>query len=354
MKEVLVIGQGLAGSIIGYRLLKSGISFDITDSPYDYSSSKVAAGIYNPVTGKRKVKTWLADELFPYLNTFYSEMEDFLQSQLVYSREIYKPFHDAADQNDVHSKSTTDELGQYINLDIDSNRYNGLIKNEMGGVGIRPSGNVDIKSLLSQLKTHFTEKGAYQENQFIPSQADIRNEKIIWNGKEYKQLVFCEGYKAIHNPLFSWLPFAVTKGHILKVRIPNFPTEHIVNKGFFILPLHGDEFLVGSSYELTDEEGVSENGKKQVLKKLNDLITVPYEILDIVAGIRPTVKDRRPMLGTHPEHKNVHIFNGLGTKGVTLGPYFSEKFMDYLFQGEKLPKEVNIERYFSLFYNSAQ
>lgn len=353
MKDYLIVGQGLAGSLIAYELQRSGAEIQIIDYPHESSSSRVAAGLYNPVTGKRKVKTWLADVLFPYLEPYYSNLESVLDAKFLYPKPIYKPYQDVGDQNDLISKSTSDQLGPYLNTKFDSATYDAFIHNEFGGIEVLQSGNVRVKDMLDAFISYFDQLGCLKQEVFDYDALEVEDHYVAYNNEQYKEVIFCEGYRAISNPLFQWLPFSVTKGQIISVKMKGFPEDHIVNKGFFILPHGQDQFLVGSSYELTTEEGLSEKGRDQVIRKLEDLITCDYEVVDQKAAIRPTVRDRRPFIGTHPEYSNVHIFNGLGTKGVSLGPYFCQQLKKYLLEGEKLDDSVNIERYFSLFYSSA-
>jgi glycine oxidase len=84
---------------------------------------------------------------------------------------------------------------------------------------------------------------------------------------------------------------------------------------------------------------------KELTEKLNELAVFPYKITNQSWGIRPTTPDRRPILGAHPEHQNVLIFNGLGTKGVSLAPYFSQVLSELLENEVPLNKEVDIQRY---------
>lgn len=354
MKDYLIIGQGLAGSLVAYELLKSNKTVDIIDDPYQHSSSKVAAGIFNPVTGKRKVKTWKADQLFSLIPSYYAAIENELGVKIIHHKEIYKPFNDVGDQNDLMSKSTTSELGDYIDVYPNNVEYEQCINNVFGGVNILKGGYVDIKTFITTFKDLLIESGNYKSQKVKIEDIIISENKIQYGANSYKNIIFCDGYKSSKNPLFNWLPFSVTLGQILLVEIPNFPEHKIVNKGFFILPKGNAKFIIGSSYELTDEEGITKKGRDQIIKKIDDLVKIPYTIIDQYAGIRPTVKDRRPLIGTHPEYNNVHIFNGLGTKGVSIAPFFVQQFKRYLLESEKLDKEVNIDRYFSLFYSSAQ
>ena len=56
--------------------------------------------------------------------------------------------------------------------------------------------------------------------------------------------------------------------------------------------------------------------------------------------------DRRPVIGCHPEEDRVAIFNGLGTKGVSLAPYFSDLFAQHLVENRQLCSEVDVRRFF--------
>ena len=84
--DYLIVGQGLAGTTLAFHLLKSNKKIFILDDCDSTSSSRVAAGLFNPITGKRNVKTWKADILFPYMKNFYRELEDFLGIKFLSAR----------------------------------------------------------------------------------------------------------------------------------------------------------------------------------------------------------------------------------------------------------------------------
>ena len=66
------------------------------------------------------------------------------------------------------------------------------------------------------------------------------------------------------------------------------------------------------------------------------------------AGVRPSSNDRRPILGAHPQQKNIYIFNGLGAKGVMLAPYFAQQLGANITAGKAIDKEASVERYYRL------
>ena len=140
----------------------------------------------------------------------------------------------------------------------------------------------------------------------------------------------------------------LTKGEILLVRIKDFDSQKVINKGVFILPIGNNLYKVGATYEWKDlSETPTEKGKLELLEKLKLVLKVPFELIEHRSGIRPTVKDRRPLIGIHPEHPQLGIFNGMGTKAVLLAPYFAQEFAGFLDGKNALNKEVSIHRFYS-------
>jgi len=345
MLPILIIGQGIAGTMLAHHLMKAGQNVVALDEMGLTMSSRVAAGLYNPVTGKRMIKTWLADELFPYALKVYHELEEELDINVIQDRNVYKPYRDVAEQNDLLAKSSDKRFNGYLNTDFDSTSFSGLVDDDFGGTEVLQAGNIELNPLLNAFRKKLMQNDSLIEEAF--------DEKLLngtnYKGVDYQKVILCQGADAMNNDLFNWLPFSPTKGEILEVTIDNFPNTHIVSKGFFILPKTENRFVVGSTYELKIDGGVTEKGLNQLKNKLDGLLKVPYEVVKHKFGIRPTVRDRRPFVGVHPERKNVYIFNGFGTKGVTLSPYFANEFVNYLLNGDTINKEANIERYYSLY-----
>ncbi len=169
---------------------------------------------------------------------------------------------------------------------------------------------------------------------------------------EAGKVIFCQGVDARENSLFDWLPFNPVKGQILDVVFDGYISEEIVNQGIFILPSPDRQtYRVGATYSWHDLDWeITEDGRAYLENKLQPLISSEYTILGQRAGLRPSSKDRRPLIGLHPAHPAVGVFNGLGTKGVTLAPYFAGEFVQYLENDKELNSEVNIDRHFSLYY----
>lgn len=352
--DYFIIGQGLAGSVLAHTLHQQGCSFIIIDADHPVTSSKVAAGLINPVTGKRVVKTWLADCIFPFAASFYTALEKQLDARFYHSKKIYKPYQSIEEQNDVIAKTAEDRLSPYISIDCANETFQPFIHNELGGIEIAHSGYLDTNSFLTASRTFFTSIQSFEKGTVAFSDFAVTDKCVTWKNHSAKKIIFSEGFAAINNPLFNWLPFSVTKGQILELEIANFQKDYIINKGAFVLPKKDGKYLAGSSYEHATDNTVTEKGQKMVEDKLKTMLKVPYKIVGQRAAVRPTVRDRRPFLGIHPEHPQVAIFNGMGAKGVTLSPYFALEMVNFLEKGTELHPEANISRYFSLYFDRLQ
>lgn len=348
--DYLIVGQGIAGTTLAATLIKKGASVIIISNEDQHCASKVAAGLYNPVTGKRMAKTWRATELFPFMETFYTEFEKDYSCKILFPKPIYKPFSTIEEQNTWLSAH---EGEAFINTSIPKDKYKEYISTDFGGFETKNSGHVDLPAMLEAFRKKLEKENCFVQEQFNLSKLHFKGPEVEYENLSAKKIIFCEGMRAAVNPFFSWLPFVPSKGEILKVKINDFTEEVIFNKQVFLIPLGKDIFRTGSTYQWTFESAApTEEGKKDITERLAQMIKKPFELLHHTAGIRPSVKDRRPIIGFHPDHTTIGIFNGLGTKGVSMAPFFADTFAKLLLNNKQLEKEVNIERFYSLYSRS--
>ncbi|ELR72256.1 hypothetical protein C900_01810 [Fulvivirga imtechensis AK7] len=349
--DYIVVGQGLAGSALSYQILKAGKRVLVIDDNRPVTSSKVAAGLYNPVTGRKMVKTWKADTLFPYLISFYKELEELCGDQFLIERSIYRPFLSMEEQNEWMGKSASEEFEHFITKVHHRSQY-AFSTDDYGGIELNMSGYLDIPRYLKAYRSYLESKKIMLSAKFDHKLLKPGSDAVVYRGYSTKKIIFCNGLDAFHNTHFDWLPFQPVKGEVLQIKT-EIQLEHILNRGVFVIPIEDDVFKVGSNYDNKDHTmGITSKAREEITMKLKELVNVPFEVVDQIAGVRPATKDRRPFIGLHPEYETIGIFSGLGTKGVSLAPYFSGHFIDFLEHGKELYPEVNISRYFSLYYDS--
>ena len=349
--DYLIVGQGVAGSVLAWTLDQRGCSVLLADSPALPSASGAAAGIVNPLTGRKLVRTWQADKLFPFLHDFYTDIEQQLDVRFFQPKNIYRPFRSATERSDYLALLDDPETGKYAHETFDNQLYSGCIHNEFGGLTVTQSGWVDLTEFVRIIKGYFIKKNQYYEGEISTNELLIRQDDCIWKGLTIKKIIFCDGVQGRENPLFDWLPYNPVKGQILTATIANYPIKSIVNQGVFILPLRPGLIRIGATYTWHDLDWqISDEGRLFLERKVASVLRLPYTVVAQQAGIRPSTKDRRPFVGLHPAHKSVGIFGGMGSKGASLTPFLAAQLAGHLLDGENLDPATNISRYESLYF----
>ena len=344
-KQFLIVGQGIAGSLLAYNMYKTGINFKIISSLELRKASDIAAGLFNPIVFKRLTKSWMVDDCLPVMFDTYRELEKLLGHKFVYEKNIIKPLTEQEKQM-WQERRGEDNLVNYI-ADIGINNVGKGIKGEYSYGKITNSGYVDVPKLLKKLRKFFKKEGLIIDSYFDYKDLGFIDDQISWHGLMAQTIVFCEGYRAVDNPYFGDLGFRPTKGELLEIYCEGLQEEYILNKNMFVMPVGDHRFKVGATYDWDKlNEEVTEEAKSNLLSKLEELIDLPYKVLNQWAGVRPTVSDRRPILGIHPLHERIAIFNGLGTKGVMLAPYFAREMSRFLSVSDyPLSEEIDIKRF---------
>lgn len=217
---------------------------------------------------------------------------------------------------------------------------------ETGAGSVLQAGNIDTSVFLNATGNFLISTNSFFAETFDHSALEHKKDQIIYKGNSAGSVIFCEGHLIGKNPFFSFIPMKPAKGEVLTIRCKELNIDYVLNKGFFILPLGDNVYKVGATYNWEDlNDAASDAGRKELEDKLKKLVPFPYEILKQEAGVRPSVIDRRPVIGKHPKHPELMVFNGFGTKAVMLVPYFAKQFCDYLEGKSELDKEVDCKRF---------
>ena len=288
------------------------------------------------------VKTWRADEFFSKLEINYSLLEKKLGSRFLHPIPIYRPFKTIEDQNDWEGKAADEIFLSYLKEFRTSSIGYHEIHDPLGGIVLNKSGYVDIPTMLMAMKAFLMNKGIYRAEVFNYDKIELKPKSVTYDNLEAKKIIFCEG-SLPKNPFWD-LPFRPVRGEIIDIEIDGLDAKHIINQGVFMIPKN-DRFTVGSTYDhnnLTFEP--QESGIKSLEDRLKKLFAGEYRIIEKRAGVRPATHDRKPYIGLHSVYKTLGIFNGFGTKGVSLTPHFAKHFIDVLQGKSELDEEVNVQR----------
>ncbi|MGM0622346.1 MAG: NAD(P)/FAD-dependent oxidoreductase, partial [Bacteroidota bacterium] len=343
--EFLIVGNGLAGTLLAFEMLKNKLDFKIVASPSKNRASEIATGMYNPLVFKRLTKSWMADELLPVMQGKITELEQLLGEKFLFRKDILKPLSEQEKELWQVRKQEA-EFSKYIREIVGKSPVKNVVP--AAGYGrVSGSGYVDLKKFLKAADQFFFKKELLIRTHFDPGIIDPSTEYFEVDNLRAKKIVFCGGAALKDNPLFSFIKLVPVKGEVLQLFSTEIPENYILNKNVFLLPLGNHRFKAGSTYEwkdLTSEP--TETGKQSILQRLEKLISAEYTIENHWAGIRPATSDRRPVLGIHPKNNQVSVFNGLGTKGVMLAPFFANEMLKLLtIQHYSANREVDINRF---------
>ncbi len=344
--DYLIIGQGLAGTLLGFELMKAGQRVIFIDSASFQKSSEIAAGLVNPVVFRRLTKSWLVDDLFPKLEETYAELEELLGQKVFYPMKIRKVFGEG-EGTFWKKKAVENQLETYLSSEPDYSQQPFL--NLPHGCGwVEKGGRVDLPCLLNVFRSYLQKNQLLIGELFDFEKLNISEDAVQYGEVEARKIIFCEGHRVSQNPNFTGLKLKHTKGEVLELRIDNYQSDNVLNKAFFLMPVGNQTFRVGATYDWDNlnEEPTTE-GKAELMAKLGQVFTDTFSVEGHKAGIRPTTHDRRPVVGLHPYHPAIGIFNGLGSKGCMLGPYFASQFANYLTgKSNYLHSEVDVARYY--------
>jgi glycine/D-amino acid oxidase-like deaminating enzyme len=343
--DCLIIGQGICGTLLSWFLHKEGKTFLVIDDNKEDSSSKVAAGIINPITGRRYVTTWMIDEVMPFAIDTYRSLESYLQASIVYEKSIIDFFPSPQMLNAFIDRITENDT--YLHSYPNQNQFNQFFNYDFGCGEIRPSYTIHLSGLLNLWKQKLYEWNAIKEEIFIPTDLQIDRDYIRYQNITAEKIIFCDGVDSASSRWFRLLPFAPNKGEAIIIEAEDLYNGHIFKKGLMLSPLpDAGLFWVGSNYqwEFTDDKP-SEQFFKQTTNLLQTWLKVPFKILDHKAAIRPATVERRPFVGFHPVYPRIGILNGMGTKGTSLAPFFANQLTQHLVYDLPIADEANVHRF---------
>lgn len=347
MIDFLIIGQGLAGSLLAWELMQRGCKVVIVDNGQE-NASQVAAGLINPITGMRFVKSADIDTLLPTAKHRYSQLADFFQQEFYVEKPMLRIFRSDNELKNANKRLTNPDYQTYLSDIQPPDKAIDSIATPFGFLEQKQTGYLLTKPLLSCLKVFFIANDSYRQADFDYRDVQLQP-PLRWQDITPKQIIFCEGYQATQNPWFSYLPFQPVKGEILTLEHQTELPDKILNYGNWLIPLNAGQIKIGATFDRENlNTQTTEQGKNDLLNALSQISSdlTHATLIDHQANIRPCTLDKQPFIGSHPQHNKIAIFNGFGAKGSLQIPWHSQHFVDALLNGTPLPKTCNVERHY--------
>ncbi len=345
--DFIIIGQGLAGSILAWQLYQAGAKILVIDSGYP-SASRIAAGLVTPVTGKRWVKTRHIDLLLPNAYTLYQRLGHHFNQRFFFEKPLLRLFQNEADKNKALQRRHDPDYSAYLGDIQPSGAAHHGLDDPYGSIWIQQTGYLAGAILCETIHNQLVQHNAYIKDRLEFARIRIDQNHVRWGPHKTHKIVFCEGWRVIQNPWFQSLPWQPSQGDILTCHTRDSLPPFIVNCGAWVLPLGKGFFRLGATYQWQPlDEQPSQTASNHLLKQMAQMFKCPIRLTCTghQAGIRPNTLDQQPIMGCHPRFPQLAIFNGFGSKGGLQIPYYSQCFRDFLLAGQPLPAHVTITRY---------
>jgi len=345
--DFIIVGQGLAGTLLGYELIRAGKTVFYIDSPFYPRASEVAAGLINPVVFRRMTKSWRLDDSYAQMLDTYAGLEHMLVGTFFSPLKIRKVFGEG-DALHWERKYFENNLEDYISPGTDRAEHP-LLNMPYGCGWVTEGAWVNLRRMLQLFRQCLTEKNLLLRENL---QYDLLKQSD--HGVQYKEIgagkiIFCEGFQGRQNPFFKEIIYKPVKGEILDLTVESYREKSALSKSFFLLPIGEGRYRLGATYDWDRLDSVPTPGAKAELTgQLAQVLKAGFSVVGHQAGVRPVTHDRRPVAGLHPAMPNVGILNGLGAKGCLNGPYVARVFAAYLLgRVGQLPSEISVSRYLS-------
>jgi glycine oxidase len=344
--DFLIIGQGLAGTCLAWRLMERGRTFLIVDRDEAVTSSKIAAGLVTPITGMRLNLNWRYDTLHPEAVAFYQEKERVLDRRFYHFKPHVRLFKKPEEVELWKKREMDEKLMAYVRKDVLEPLVDETeITNPLGGFEQRHSGYLDAAAFLAASREHFIQSGVMITGEVHA--ADVRPDEsgVMWRGERFGQVVFCQGWEAARHPWFDWVPFQSARGTVVSVSV-QMKESRIINRGCWLLPREDGTLRVGPTYELrfTEPNTPSVLAMTDLQNRLSALLKVAHRVTDSQTAVRPIIRGAKAMIGRHPSVPRVSFLNGLGSKGVLRAPFMARRLVEHLLDDATLEEEYDLRR----------
>lgn len=329
---VTILGRGIAGAMLYEALRERGARVRVIDRPLAGSASRIAPGVVNPVALRHLAPCWRVTSMLPLAEATYRRLEKHYDRSFWHPIPLVKVFADERER--VHWERASNDPTRADLLSLPRDHPGGVYLRAPFGAGVvHRCAWVDVAAFLDAQRERMLAEGVLTE---LVDHPDSSDDRAAGNGPTIQ----CTGAYADPPGLVP------VKGEVLTVRVPGLGVQALVHRGVFLLPVGDDLYRLGSTFAWDQVwSGPTDRARDELLVRLARITDLPVEVVGHQAGVRPTARDRRPMLGRTAADPGKIVFNGLGTRGVMLAPWCAMHLADHVLTGSPLDAEVDAARF---------
>lgn len=345
--DTLILGQGIAGSVLAWELLRNRQKILVIDDGHAHAASRVAAGLINPLAGMRFSRRAQLPDWLDAARRWYSEVADVCDGPVYHAVPMLRLFRSAEQRRFYERRRKEPDSATLLGAPFGPDDCPEPVIAPFGGFRQRETGYVDLPRLLAGLRRWLTQQGCLSEAHFgveaiEPSGSDVRIGPF-----RARRLVLCDGAGLSSHSWFADLPLTRDKGELLTLQCADWHPRHIINGAHWLVPLHDRTLRFGATHDHhASTATISAEGREELLRGLAELIPdLAFKVIDHQAGFRPSTTDRYPLIGQHPRLASLWICNGFGARGTLTAPWYVGQLARHLAGGTTLPVEADIQRF---------
>lgn len=343
-KRALIVGQGIAGTLVGWELRKKHWDIVVVDEGAGNSSSRAAPGVVNPINLRKPGPAWGSQSFLPVAFQTYEAMEKKLGPGIYMPMGLAKVFRDGTEKEKWASEKAQRRIAPYVK---DEGIPEDLVYAKDGYQVMGPAATIDVRTMIDRFRDCLIDEGRlfqerFQNRDLVPSEQG----PVQWKGKVYDRVIFCQGSGGTDNPWFDHVPLAPVKGESLLLKGDGLGIETVIHREKFLAPMGSPYLRFGSTYDHSGMDlRTTQKAAEELMDGLHRTLNGSFEVVEQCAGVRPGSKDARPHIGEHPLYPALCILNGLGSKGLTIGPYLAASLRSFLEREGTISEELDVKRW---------
>lgn len=309
---ILIIGQGIAGTLLSFELFNAGIPFHVIDQVDHRVASWASGAVLNPYSGRTIKGISRRNQMYQVARSKYEQLEALIGKKIIRNTSLLLyTEEDAVDNSAIpeHILNAFREQKQF---------------EEYESVAL-----VDNALLLKEWRKFLEQRQCITNELFDLAQLSYLDGPFKYQNKQYSKIIFCTGVAAQDSPLFSQLRFTQNRGDVLLIRSAQLDRNYIYQKDKLrLLPRADDTFWCGSNYLWAYDDMIpNQEWALQTITQLKRWLRHDFEVTEHFCAKRPTTAGQIPFIGWHPLFPDIGICNGLGTKGFSAGPLWIENLV---------------------------
>lgn len=357
--DYCILGAGIAGLSLADALAEHDVSSIVIEkNTIGSGASGTPGGLVNPATGRRAKKTWKAEQCYEAIAANLEKIQAYSDTSFYWNNGLLRPAlltKMARKMKEQYTTTTWPEGWCEWKSKAEIQEIHPGIECVGGGLWLPIGITVDIGSYIKSYANYLEDFGIEiicGESPYPILEDDYWILELDKSTIKANHLIFATGHSIATSPFWDWIPLELIKGQVAKFKREDRPlsfSHSISSLGYIANTDQQNTFIQGSTYEHDfthlnpDREGESYLRKR--LRRTLPQLEEQSKLIDQWAGVRTSTPNYKPILGLHPAYSNLHLFSGLGSKGLLYGKFLAKHYANHLTNHTSLYPEIDINRF---------